>query len=74
MRYRQFLYYTFMYHSFTLIPVVFFDNNVIVQLLLSHLGHGQCVEANLKTFVVSTFSYSVSLVESEILERNTLHM
>lgn len=69
MRYRQFLYCTSMYHSFTLIPVVFFDNNVIAQLLISHLGHGQYVEANLKTFVVSTFSHSVSLVESEILER-----
>lgn len=69
MRYRQFLYCTSMYHSFTLMPVVFFDNNVIVQLLISHLGHGQYVEANLTTSFVSTFSHSVSLVESEILER-----
>lgn len=70
MRYRQFFYCTSMCHSFSLIPVVFFDNNVIVQLLISHLGHGQYVEANLKTSVVSTFSHSVSLVESEILERS----
>lgn len=38
MRYRPFLYCPCMYHPFKLIPAVLFDNDVTVQLSISHLG------------------------------------